>query len=455
MSEGSVRFTFENREIECADGTSVAGALLAQGTTILTRSFKYHRARGYTCGYGVCPNCPLTIDGVPGVLSCTTPAKDGMVVSRERGWPSASWDIFEASALFSRLLTAGFQFRYFARYPRLAHLFETVMAHIAGAGRIPTAAAADRLTTRVFPQDNRIPFAPDVVVVGGGLSGCQAAISAACAGATVVLVNDGPLGGRSLAGRCRVAVDAAGIERRVDRLADELITAVRAMTPAITVIDGTAVGWFEGGVMPVVGDGVQVQLRPASLVVAAGSYEIADLYAGNDLPGTMLQGAAERLLHRENVRPGNRAVVVTDSDAGLEFADELTAAGITVELVVDKRVGVAPAARHAVVTGARVVRARGRRAVRGVDVRHGDGRIFKYRCDLVVHALGERPAEELRTQWIAQHSAAATGMWTVGSACVEDRGTMSALQHAAHVGLLAAKTALAQAPDDDEVASDA
>ncbi|WP_205911901.1 2Fe-2S iron-sulfur cluster-binding protein [Rhodobacter sp. SGA-6-6] len=42
-----VSFTFDGRRVQGFHGGSLASALLASGTTIVGRSFKYHRPRGF------------------------------------------------------------------------------------------------------------------------------------------------------------------------------------------------------------------------------------------------------------------------------------------------------------------------------------------------------------------------------------------------------------------------
>ena len=53
-------------------GDTVASALYRAGVRTFSRSLKYHRRRGLYCGTGDCPNCLMTVDGLPAVHACTT-----------------------------------------------------------------------------------------------------------------------------------------------------------------------------------------------------------------------------------------------------------------------------------------------------------------------------------------------------------------------------------------------
>jgi sarcosine oxidase subunit alpha len=391
-SPAALTFTFEGRRMTARPGQSVAGALHQNGVRVLTRSFKLRRPRGYTCGYGVCGNCPLTVDGLTGVTACVQPVTGDEQVRRERGWPSADHDVFRAADVFARFLVAGFQFRLFRRQPRLAHLAERVMALVAGAGRMPSeeAAAAVR-ATRVEQH------APQLLVVGGGLSGLRAAQVAADGGATVLLVHRGPLGGRALG---RTSVDASssdGVVADAD-VAQALAETVRAH-PLVRVVDGTVVARFDARSVIAVGDRVRHEIDTDAVVIATGSYDVPTLFPGNDKPGVMLPAAARKLVHVERV-PLGRDVVVAGPRAGM-LADELLDAGVPVRLVVlpdgDASDVRELAARGVAVGSGRVTRARGRHTLTSVEVLL-DGRRVRRRCDVLVVDAGERPAEELALQ---------------------------------------------------------
>ena len=432
-----VTFTFEGRTLAARRGQTVAAALLDNGVRILARSFKYHRPRGYTCGYGACNNCAMTVDGLPGVSACTAELRGGEVVQRERGWPNATYDLLRGADAMPRTLGARFQFKHLAHQPRVAHRVEKILGILAGAGVMASPeAATSRMARRIEPAR------PDVLVVGGGLSGCQAALGAADTGARVMLVNRGSLGGRS---RARTG-DASETEAAAARVREHA---------NVQVVDGTAIGRFEEELIPVVARDVRYEVTPSAMVIAAGSYELPLLFPGNDKPGVMLVGAARRLLRVERVSPGSRAVVVTDREDGYAAAEELRAGGVTVAAVVDLRARAPegdggrawPVFRGAVVEGAL-----GMRHLRSLVVSAG-GSTHRLRCDLACIALGERPADELLLQSIAREGnvtstavpvatlaaaeaevragrAAADGTWAVGSAAGWDDSNAEAARAA-------------------------
>ncbi|MGH3038062.1 MAG: (2Fe-2S)-binding protein, partial [Gaiellaceae bacterium] len=65
--EREVEFTFHGASVRGFEGDTIASALYGEGQRVFSRSFKYHRPRGLLCCQGTCPNCMLTVDGVPNV----------------------------------------------------------------------------------------------------------------------------------------------------------------------------------------------------------------------------------------------------------------------------------------------------------------------------------------------------------------------------------------------------
>ena len=75
-----VTFRFDGDDVIAERGEPVAAALVASGRIALARSPKFHRPRGPSCFRAACDGCLARVDGVPNVMTCLTPAREGMVV---------------------------------------------------------------------------------------------------------------------------------------------------------------------------------------------------------------------------------------------------------------------------------------------------------------------------------------------------------------------------------------
>ena len=69
------------------EGETVASAILASGRSTLRVTNRRGEPRGIFCGMAVWFDCVMTIDGVPNVRTCVTPAEPGMKVRTQRGLP--------------------------------------------------------------------------------------------------------------------------------------------------------------------------------------------------------------------------------------------------------------------------------------------------------------------------------------------------------------------------------
>src|SRR3989337_4372012 len=78
-----VTFTLSGKPVRAFRGETIGSALFADGRRVFSRSFKYHRPRGLLCCSGHCPNCLMTVDGVPNVRVCTEPIREGAVVEAQ------------------------------------------------------------------------------------------------------------------------------------------------------------------------------------------------------------------------------------------------------------------------------------------------------------------------------------------------------------------------------------
>jgi sarcosine oxidase, subunit alpha len=383
-------FSFDGKPVQALEGDTIASALYAAGQRTFSRSFKYHRRRGLLCSAGQCPNCLVQVDGAPGVRACTEPVREGMSVEHMNASPSLDFDVMRATDLVGGPFTPpGFYYKTFIRPRRLWPLYEKVLRHAAGLGRLRKSQPERHWRTEYRRRH------ADLLVVGGGAAGLTAAGAAAELGADVVLADEGPEpGGRLLAeGGRAYARELAGRAREggVELLSN---------APALGAFDGLVPLWQ--------GDTLH-QVRARRHVYATGAIEQPLLFCGNDLPGVMLSGGARRLISMYAVRPGTRAVVATVCDRGLHAALALLDAGVEVVCAADLRATGATAPGQALVRrgvellrGVTVLEARGRGQVQavvlGVPGDGGDGRERVVACDLLVVSGGGAPATSLLCQ---------------------------------------------------------
>ena len=343
----AVAFTFAGWKIAGFEGDTLGSAAFAAGKRVFSRSFKYHRPRGLLCCSGHCPNCLMTVDGVPNVRVCTEPIHEGAVVEGQNVRWSLDFDFMSLTDKVGGPFTpVGFYYRTFIRPRRLWPLYERFLRSAAGLGKLDEHAGHSR---RYDTEHRRAR----VLVVGGGRAGRAAALAAANQGPGVVLVDEN--------------ARSQGMQ----------LEGVEVLAPA------SALGIWEGGLVPVDAGTVLYRFRAERIIVATGATEQPLVFPGNDLVGVMLPGGVRRLIHEFSVKPGNRAVVLAADDEGLEIADDLREAGIAVPRIIDVR-EIRP--RELAAQG-------GKGRVRRLVV---DGESID--CDLVVASGGRQPAYSLLAQ---------------------------------------------------------
>jgi D-hydroxyproline dehydrogenase subunit gamma len=80
----SVTVTVDGRPTSAYLGESVAAVLIAGGD-LSTRTTVDGEPRGLFCGMGVCFDCLVIVDGVPGTRACVTWVRDGMRIAHQHG----------------------------------------------------------------------------------------------------------------------------------------------------------------------------------------------------------------------------------------------------------------------------------------------------------------------------------------------------------------------------------
>ncbi len=276
----TVDIDFEGRRIVGRRGESLAAALMAAGEREL-RIARDGRRRGIFCGMGVCQECLVEIDGRPGERACMTKLERPIAVKRQ-----------------SFLATA---------------------REIAG--------------TSAGPGET---LRPDILVLGGGAGGLNAAIAAAEAGARVLVVDERPVAGGQF---YKQRLEAPGL---AEAIADDAQFAGgralidRANAAGVTLMQGAqAWGAFEPLDL-MIHDGRASRLcRPKRLIVATGAYERGLPVPGWTIPGVMTTGAAQTLLRSYGVLAGRRLLVAGNGPLNLQVALELARAGAEIVAVAE------------------------------------------------------------------------------------------------------------------------
>ena len=357
-------FTFEGRPYTGLAGDTITSALLASGVRVMSRSFKYHRPRGVMTATFLDPGCTVQVGDEPNVRGSHRRLAAGMEISAQNVWPSLDVDVKTGNQAIGRFLSSGFYYKTFIKPQRLWPAYQKVLARFATGGRVSAEGGHGQYEKRYAHVD--------VCVAGGGPAGMAAAIAAARAGATVMLVEEE----YDLGGHLRWGTPA-----ELAVLAD-LRAQIATLDNIEVSVDSVVAGRYDDNWLAVVQRepaGVAerlVKTRAGTLVVAAGLIERPYVFAGNDVPGVMLSTAVRRLVNLYAVRPGQRAVVFSANPEGDAAAEDLRRVGTEV-VAVDARAG----ADLVSVTGSGIASGYGvRRAVLA------DGRTID--CDLVVTAVG-------------------------------------------------------------------
>jgi sarcosine oxidase subunit alpha len=235
----------------------------------------------------------------------------------------------------------------------------------AGVGALPREAVRARPAAHVHRH-------VDTLVIGAGGAGTLAAADARAADARVLLVDehhvlDQPVPGAT----CLAATTATGIY-------DDGYVVLYQREPDVERL------WH---------------VRAREVVLATGAHERPIAFAGNDLPGVMLAGAAADNLDRFGVLAGERVVVFTTNHGGIDAGLALAEAGAHVTIVDAGQGGsAAERARGAgldVLVGALVTKVQGDARVEAVTIRTADGDVRTLEADLLAVSGGWNPTLHL------------------------------------------------------------
>lgn len=369
----SLTFSFDGKTYTGHAGDTLASALLANDVRLMGRSFKYHRPRGVVSAGSEEPNALVELRGgawqEPNTRATVIELFDGLEARSQNKVGSLGFDLLAVNDLLSPFFAAGFYYKTFM-WPRAfwEKLYEPAIRRAAGLGS---------LTHEPDPDAYDAGYRHcDLLVIGGGAAGLAAALTAARAGAQVILADeDHRLGGRLLAESAPLGMPAtdwiAGLEAEFASLPN---LRIMLRTTVWGAFDHGVYGAVERVSDHLVTPGKRVRqtlwrITAKRTILASGATERHIPFADNDRPGVMLSGALRAYANRWAVSPASRVAIFTNNDDGHRTAHDLLSKGIEIAAVIDPR-GNAPKGDYRTIQG-QVTGTKGRLGVTRVEVTAG------------------------------------------------------------------------------------
>lgn len=394
-----VSFTFDGKPYAGFKGDTVASALLASGVKVVGRSFKYHRPRGVLTSGAEEPNALIEVQGAanqtPNVRATVQEVFEGLNTRSQNRMGSLRWDLLAVNDLMAPFFSAGFYYKTFM-WPRAfwEKVYEPAIRRAAGLGSLSGKHDEGH-------YEKAFAFC-DLLVIGAGPTGLMAALTAARAGADVILADeDARMGGRLLSNG--ETVDGQPGPAWVSQILAELGSLPNVRLMPRTTVTGAYDGGIYGALERV---GLHKPARPdlpreafwritaRRAILAAGALERPIAFPMNDRPGIMMAGAVQTYLNRYGVAPGKRVTLFANNDGARAAARDLMAAGVQVAAILDSRAAADTVEDCPVYLGARITNTAGRHGLRLIEGHHAGGE-FKLETDCLAMSGGWNPTLHL------------------------------------------------------------
>ena len=183
----TLTFEFDGKNYSGLQGDTLASALLANSVKALARSYKYGRLRGIMSAGAEEPNALVQMETgahcSPNIKATQAELYAGLTANRTSGWPSLQFDVKAVIGTVGKnMMAPGFYSKTFKWPQKMWPKYENVIRQFAGFGSTPEQADAEWY--------DHLHHHVDVLVVGGGLAGLQAALISANNGLKVLLVDE-------------------------------------------------------------------------------------------------------------------------------------------------------------------------------------------------------------------------------------------------------------------------
>ena len=337
-----ISFKFNGKKYTGYEGDTLASALLANGVHLVSRSFKYHRPRGFF-GAGVDePNAKLQIllngHSEPNVNATEFELVEGIEATSQNCWPSVNFDVGAINNFLNKFFPAGFYYKTFM-WPKSFwyKIYEPFIRKTAGFG----VASIEKDRER---YEHKYEYC-DLLVAGSGPAGLSSAYAAAKNGAKVILAEDKPRFGGSL------LTDEVTIDNLSGKAwTDKIITELKEMPNVIVKNRSQVFGYYDHNMTVMIektGDHLKDKpkyvprqrlwyIRAKEVILSTGSIERPIVFGNNDTPGVFLSAAAKEYIKVYGVLVGKKPLVFTNNDSGYETALEFKKHGVD-PIILDTR----------------------------------------------------------------------------------------------------------------------
>jgi len=412
----TVVFSFNNKTYQGFEGDTLASALLANGVDVVGRSFKYSRPRGIVTADAQEPNAIFQVGSsqattIPNPRATQTELYQNLACHSTNGWPNVDFDLMGAvGKLGGAAMPPGFYYKTFMFPQSMWMSYEKLIRKGAGLGCSPKLPDPDSY--------DKLHHHCDVMIVGAGPAGLSAALSAARAGARVIIADEqNELGGSLLC--TRQLLDGQEAQVWIDKTISEL-----AQNKNVILLPrSTVFGYFDHNYIGInerrsdhLGEvdhnGTRQRLhkvRAKQVILATGAHERPLVYGNNDVPGCMLATAVSTYINRYAVVPGKTLALMTTNDYAYKAALDWHDAGRKVALIVDTRASsdgdmVKEAMQRGIniIFGHAIIDVKGTKRVKSVDVAQLNdsadkvlGGAVNYVCDTVASSGGWSPVIHL------------------------------------------------------------
>ena len=282
-AEEPIAVVVDGEQVEALPGQTVAAVLMAAGRESWRSTRTTGRPRGVFCGIGACFDCLVVVNGTPDVRACQRTVAPGDNITSQTG----------------------------AVLPEPS----------------------------VVGQGGHIRSLVDVVVVGAGPAGVEAALAAAEGGARVLLVDSGRRVGGQFRRQLPVEFNAGKPERLqhgwgsfrkvLDRL--ERHPRIEVLTESsVWAIEPGYRLWVQSGAADAVGRDMQA-VDAKAVVLATGAYDRVLPFPGWELPGVYSAGAAQALAKGQRIAVGRKVLLAGTGPFLFPVAESLL--GVDVEVV--------------------------------------------------------------------------------------------------------------------------